>query len=223
MYYDIGLAENFFDNDNYLKFINILSSYFKPISVDLFSSLIDVEEFNNNEGWYPCDICNQDPHVIFSSGKINDKDILIIKHSGYHQVFSFNGVKLTNDDLISTNPSFVDELDVLSWLLAPRNSILSIAQTGTEELIKEDGNFIILKSNKGIRYQLLNNKKEVVSAMQIVNNTIENIYTSKSLRKKSLSKKLINRALLDFPKLKHSNIQTDLGVLYSKNSKLKNN
>lgn len=224
MFKDIGIAENIFENnDDYSKFVNIISNDFKPITVDFFSSLIDIEEFNETEGWYPSEIHNQDQDVIFCSGNINGNEILIIKHSGFHQVFTLNGIKLKKEDLININTFFVDENDILSWLLAPQNSILSISNTGTEKLIKKEKDFIVLKSNKGLRYQLLNDEKEVVSAMQIINGTIENIYTSRLLRKNNLSKKLINIALIDFPNLKHSNIQTNLGVLYSKNSKLRKN
>lgn len=223
MFKEIGISDNLFNNEEYELFENIKNEYFKVIDSELFSQSINLDEFIENEGWSPSEIYLQDPDVVFYSGEINNKKVMGIKHSGIDQVFTENGCNINKNDLInSKTPNFKDEKEELSWLLAPQNSVLSIINTGTEKIYFKDDVFLIFESNIGFRYQLLDKDKPIAS-LQVVNDTINNIYTSKNHRKKGLTSKLINRALKDFPELKHSNIQTELGKKYSRNSKLKKN
>lgn len=220
MYIDIGVAENIFNNNNYETFKYLRDNKFEPISCEKFSSLIDLEEFAENEGWYPKDVKLQDPDVVFFKGIINDKEFVGIYHSGVNQIFSKNGIKISNEDILNIEIKNSAENDSLSWLLLPINSVSVIPKNGKEvkELNKE--NYNIIFGEKGIRYQLIEENK-VISAAQIINNTIENIYTVREKRKQGYSKKLIEIIKKDFPNVQHSDNQTELGVLYSKNTGLK--
>lgn len=220
MYKTIGSAEQTFKEKEYEIFEYLKNTKFLPIEVDTFVKMIDLENFIEDEGWHPSDIQMEDPDVVFYAGKIGYKNIIGINYSGSNQIFTPNGIPINTEDFQLLKITKNLENDALSWVLLPKNSVESVKRTGKEFEQKIDDNFNIIKGEKGIRYQILENN-EVKAAMFIVNNTIDTIYTSITKRKQKLSQKLIEKALVDFPNLKHSDIQTGLGKAYSKNSKLK--
>ncbi len=220
MYQLIGQANSLFDEEDFETFEYIKNKHLKPMSVEYFSDNIDIEEFMEEEGWKPEEIQFQDPDVVFYNGKIGDKKILGINHSGIDQLFTENGQPIKKEDFQLVNIGKKLERDSLSWVLMPLNSVESIKRTGEEYTTISDGDFTVIKGSKGNRYQITENN-EVVAGIFVVDDTIDTIYTSRDRRKMNLSKKLIERALEDFPDLKHSDIQTELGKEYSKRSKLR--
>lgn len=220
MYQSLGQACDLFESNEYDLFENIKNKKFEPIEVETFSKFIDLEMFIEDEGWLPEEINLQDPDVVFYRGKIGDKELLGINHSGIDQIFTENGVSINKEDFQLLKITKKLENDSLSWALLPENSVESIKRTGKEYNSREENDFIVIEGQKGIRYQIIE-KDEPVAAIFVVDNTIDTIYTAFNKRQQSLSKRLIQRALEDFPDLKHSDVQTDLGKKYSKNSQLK--
>ena len=80
---------------------------------------------------------------------------------------------------------------------------------------------VIIKGSRGDRYQIKDEKDDVLAGVFVCDETIDTIYVKYGERNKGLSKKLTDRVLLDYPNLKHSEIQTDLGKKYSERSKLR--
>ena len=220
MYQLIGQADSLFDEEDFETFEYIKNKHLKPMSVEYFSDNIDIKEFMEEEGWQPEEIQFQDPDVVFYNGKIGDKKILGINHSGIDQLFTENGQPIKKEDFQLVNIGKKLERDSLSWVLMPSNSVESIKRTGEEYESMSDNDIQIIKGFKGVRYQIIE-ENEAVAGLFVVNDTIDTIYTSIDKRRNNFSKKLIERALDDFPNLKHSDIQTELGKEYSKRSKLK--
>ena len=220
MYESIGQADSLFEDNEYDLFDYMKKNKFTPISVEEFTESINVDSFVEDEGWFPEDIKQQDPDVIFYKGQIGSKKLIGINHSGVDQIFTINSLEIKKEEfqLVKIKKRF--ENDSLSWALLPENSVESIKRTGKENKSELDGDLTVIRGIKGVRYQLREND-EIVAAMFVVDSTIDTIYTAFEKRKQSLSKKIIEKALEDFPNLKHSDIQTDLGEKYSKNSKLK--
>lgn len=220
MYKYIGLSNEIFIN-NEENFETIKNNTFNVITPEEFSALIDMDDFVENEGWEPQDIFIQDPDVVFYEGKINNKKILGINHSGYDNIYTLNGEQLNNEDLRLFEYKKYQPIEhqELSWLLLPPNSVSSYPKTGHEEIIFENEKLNIFESEKGRRYQL-KIKNDIIASAQIIDCTIDNIYTSQNYRKKGYSKQLIEIIQKDYPLLQHSDIQTDLGEKYSKNTGL---
>lgn len=220
MYKYIGLSNEIFIN-NEGNFEIIKNNTFNIITPEEFSSLIDMDDFVENEGWEPQDIIMQDPDVVFYEGEINNKKILGINHSGYDNIYTSNDEKLNNEDLKLFKYKNYQPIEnqELSWLLLPINSVSSYPKTGHEKTIFENEQLNIFESDKGKRYQI---KKDnyIISSAQIVGCTIENIYTSKKYREQGYTKKIIEIIKKDYPILFHSETQTELGQKYSKNTGL---
>lgn len=220
MYKLIGQADSLFDNEDFEIFEYIKNKHLKPMSVEYFSEHIDVEDFMEEEGWQPEEIQFQDPDVVFYSGKIGEKKVLGINHSGIDQLFTEDAQSIEKEDFQLVKVGKTLERDSLSWVLMPSNSVESIKRTGEEYASVSDNDITIIKGYKGNRYQIIENN-EVIAGLFVVDDTIDTIYTSRERRKMNLSKRLIERALEDFPDLKHSDVQTELGKEYSKRSKLR--
>lgn len=219
---EIGFAKSNLDNEEMVVFNQLKSSCAKIISANDFADLIDVDEFMENEGWHPNEIYLQDPDVVFYKISLNGRTLIGISHSGDDHIFANDELKRIinfGKDRVVSNQLL--EEDGLAWLLHSRGSVFAVPKNGLELSESDDGCVKVIIGTKGRRYQLIKDGV-VVSAMQVVDNVIENRYTSERYRNKGFSNELIKIVVEKYhPQLKHSKIQTEMGKMSSQNTGLK--
>ena len=228
---EYGFANSNLTSEENYYYQKIKTYNAKIITANEFSENIDLERFIEDEGWHPSEIINQDPDVTFYKVNFDGRKIYCINHSGDDHIFSnvnmSKVIEYMKNDLDKKQEL---EEDGLSWLLHPKDSVFVYPNTGeekkvatslkTKSLLKENQEIKIYSGEKGIRYQLIEDNN-VVSGIQIEGNTIKNRYTSEKKRQQGLSNQLINIVKSEMPDLEHSNIQTDIGRISSKNTGLK--
>ncbi len=149
MYKLIGQADSLFDDEDFEAFEYIKNKHLKPMSVEYFSDHIDVAEFMEEEGWRPEEIQFQDPDVVFYNGKIGEKKVLGINHSGVDQLFTEDGQSIKKEDFQLVKVGKTLERDSLSWVLMLFSAVESINRTGEEYTSVSDNDMTFVKCYKG--------------------------------------------------------------------------
>tara|TARA_B100000700_G_scaffold68939_1_gene76338 strand:- start:12323 stop:14164 length:1842 start_codon:yes stop_codon:yes gene_type:complete len=228
---EYGFANSKLTSEENYYFQKLKTYYSKTIPNYEFSENIDVENFIEEEGLSPEEIINQDPDVTFYKVNFDGRKIYCINHSGDDHIFSNIDIsKVINSMKEKLDQKQELEEDLLSWLLHPKDSVFVYPNNGKEQQVNvskkikdslnKNQEIKIFSGKKGLRYQLIQDNN-VVAGIQLKGNVIKNRYTSDNCRQQGLSNQLINIIKLEKPELEHSDIQTEIGKISSKNTGLK--
>lgn len=208
-----GYLEDY-SSESEIEFFLLEKEKSESLELNTLSKYINENYFIEKEGYSFQDFFDMDIDSTIFKGKLNEQDFVCILHSDYHMLFTENGTRLNLESKNAVKHN--NSENKINWILSSFNSPSTFSNMGIEKKIFKGGIFDKISSDKSTRYVIKEND-EYIAGIQVFNNTIQNIFTSKSHRRKGLAKELIKIAKNDFPDLKHSNNRTTYGdILYRK-------
>lgn len=203
-----GVEFDNFESDCFL----VLKSHGQLITLEEFSENVILESYFDDDSSFEEEMA-QDPDVFFYKIENGDDRCFGLKSMGLDVIFTQDGLRPDADE---DSTSLTDQIhrNSMAWVLAPLNSPLTEGKTGTETLDFETGKLKCFEGSSGATRFVVMKDNTAVAGLEVVNNTINSLYTHSEYRHQGFASQAVNYAKTMFPELQHSISTTSDGKAF---------